>query len=175
MPFTPFHMGAALIVKPATQKHFSLITFGVAQMAMDVEPLIGMARNSEILHGPTHTFIGAIIIAMLVALVSPYICRPILRRYNKEANAYNLGWLSEPVESSRMAIWSGAFFGTISHIVLDSAMHYDIQPLAPFSNANPLANIISPEDLYQLCVVFGILGFAAWLFTKWSKHRALDS
>jgi hypothetical protein len=49
MPFTPFHMGAALIVKPVTQKNFSLIAFGVAQVAMDIEPLIGMLRHSEIL------------------------------------------------------------------------------------------------------------------------------
>lgn len=31
MPFTPFHMGAALIVKPVTRSHFSLLTFGISQ------------------------------------------------------------------------------------------------------------------------------------------------
>ncbi|MGR9013877.1 MAG: DUF4184 family protein [Gammaproteobacteria bacterium] len=80
MPFTPFHMGAALIVKPAAQRHFSVIAFGVAQIAMDIEPLIGMLKNSENLHGHTHTFIGALVIGLLVALVTAYICRPILRR-----------------------------------------------------------------------------------------------
>jgi hypothetical protein len=129
MPFTPFHMGAALIVKPVTQKNFSLIAFGVAQVAMDIEPLIGMLRHSEILHGPTHTFIGAIMIGLWVALISPYICHPVLRRYNQEVNAYKLGWLSESAEPTRIAIWSGAFFGTLSHIVLDSFMHHSPMPI----------------------------------------------
>jgi hypothetical protein len=42
MPFTPFHMGAALIVKPVTDLRFSLLTFTVAQVAMDIEPGIAM-------------------------------------------------------------------------------------------------------------------------------------
>ena len=34
MPFTPFHMGAALFVKPALNRYFSVITFGIAQITM---------------------------------------------------------------------------------------------------------------------------------------------
>ena len=69
MPATPFHIGAALVLKHVADKHFSVITFGVAQILMDIEPLIGLFRNSGTLHGVTHTFIGAIIIAILAALV----------------------------------------------------------------------------------------------------------
>jgi hypothetical protein len=32
MPFTPFHMGAALMVKPGLNRHFSVITFGITQV-----------------------------------------------------------------------------------------------------------------------------------------------
>ena len=32
MPFTPFHMGAGLIAKAATNKKFSLVSFGLAQI-----------------------------------------------------------------------------------------------------------------------------------------------
>ena len=172
MPFTPFHMGAALLVKPAAQKHLSLITFGVAQIAMDIEPFIGMLRNSEVLHGPTHTVLGAMVIGAFVALLSPSICRPILRRYNQEVKTYKLGWLSEPLEPTRLAIWSGALFGTLSHIVLDSFMHGDIRPFAPFSDANPLFNVISHDGVYQLCVVLGAAGLMAWLLTKWLRRHA---
>ncbi|MDH5667096.1 MAG: DUF4184 family protein [Nitrospira sp.] len=167
MPFTPFHMGAALIVKPAAQKHLSLITFGIAQIVIDIEPFIGMMRQSEILHGPTHTLLGAITIGVLVALVSPAMCRPILRRYNQEVTAYKLRWLSEPIEPTRIAMWSGALWGTLSHIILDSFMHDDIRPFAPFSDANPLLHLISHDDVYQLCVVLGVIGCMVWLLTKW--------
>ena len=34
MPFTPFHMGAALVLKPAARQHFSLFAFGVAQIPL---------------------------------------------------------------------------------------------------------------------------------------------
>jgi hypothetical protein len=91
MPFTPFHMGAGLAAKAAIDRHFSVLTFGVAQVAMDIEPLIGMIRNSDVLHGPTHTYIGALVIGFVVMLVSPFICRPILRRYNYEAHAIGAG------------------------------------------------------------------------------------
>lgn len=87
-------MGAELIVKPAVQRNFSLISFDLAQIAMDIEPLLGMLRKSEFLHGATHTFLGAIVIGLLVAVVSPYICRPILYRYNQEVNTYNRKLLS---------------------------------------------------------------------------------
>ena len=170
MPFTPFHMGAALIVKPASQTHLSLITFGVAQIAMDIEPFIGMVRNSDILHGPTHTLIGAIVIGFVVALVSPFIRRLILRRYNQEVVVYKLGWLSEPIDPSRMAIWFGAYWGTLSHILLDSFMHDDIRPLAPFSDVNPLLHVISHDGVYQLCFVLGVIGCTAWLVTKWVRQ-----
>ena len=48
MPFTPFHMGPALALKAVTGRHFSVLVFGIAQVAMDVEPLVGMLRNADV-------------------------------------------------------------------------------------------------------------------------------
>lgn len=58
MPFTPFHMGAGLALKAVAGRHFSVLTFGIAQVAMDIEPLVGMLRGAAVLHGPTHTYFG---------------------------------------------------------------------------------------------------------------------
>ena len=60
MPFTPFHLGAAMLVKPAAGSRFSVISFGLAQIVIDIEPGIGMLRGTETLHGASHTVIGAI-------------------------------------------------------------------------------------------------------------------
>ena len=68
-------MGAALIVKPGLNQKFSIITFGIAQIAMDIEPGIGMLTDADVLHGPTHTVLGALIIACLVIYIAPSICR----------------------------------------------------------------------------------------------------
>ncbi len=39
-------------------------------------------------------------------------------------------------------------------------MHADITPLAPFSNANGLYQVISLTALHGLCIVTGVMGLA---------------
>ncbi len=146
-------MGAALIVKPALKYRFSVITFGIAQVVMDVEPGIRMWTNSDMLHGPTHTILGALIMAFLVILIAPSICNYLLTKWNKEVFYYSQPWLvhSQPVPKTAVTI--GAFFGTLSHVVLDSLIHPDIRPLSPFSQANPFMDLITHDGVYlgKLC------------------------
>jgi hypothetical protein len=125
MPFTPFHMGAALIVKPGLGRNISVITFGIAQIAMDIEPGIGMLTGAEVLHGPTHTILGALAIACVVMLIAPGIVNYLLRKWNKEVTFHKLPWLVQSEITSKIAVTMGAFFGTLSHIALDSLMHHD--------------------------------------------------
>ena len=169
MPFTPFHMGAALIFKPAAGNRFSLLTFGIAQIAMDIEPGVGMLFDRSVLHGPSHTLLGALAIAALTAWIAPWLCRPILRRYNVEVVHYGLPWMREPETVTRAAAVSGAYFGTLSHIALDSLMHHDIHPLAPFTNANPLLGLVPHDGVYLLCAVSAVLGSALLLWNKWRR------
>lgn len=172
MPFTPFHMGAALALKFAAQQRFSLIAFGLAQIAMDIEPLIGMLRGTAVLHGPTHTFLGALVIGLLVAWVSPWVCGFLLRRYNQAVRCLHLPWLTEVAVPPPAAVLSGALAGTLSHVVLDALMHRDMHPLRPFADANPLLGLISHDGVYELCVVLGVAGLAGWLMVKWLRRNA---
>jgi hypothetical protein len=164
-------MGAALLVKPAAKARFSVLTFGIAQIAMDVEPGIGMLLGWEVLHGQSHTVLGALLIACLVAWIAPLICTPILQRYNHEVRHYKQDWLEEPPQMDKYAVWAGALFGTFSHIVLDSLMHHDIHPLAPFSDTNPLMDLVTHDGVYQWCVLMGAVGCAWWLRTKLKMRR----
>lgn len=52
---------------------------------------------------------------------------------------------------------------------LDSGqlMHHDIHPLAPFSAANPLTELVSHDGVYQLCAVLGLIGSVAWAIGNW--------
>ena len=159
-------MGAALIVKPGLNRHFSVITFGVAQIAMDIEPGVGMLTGADVLHGPTHTILGALVIAYLVTLIAPSVCNYLLRRWNREVTHHRLPRLVQS-EISKTAMSVGAFFGTLSHVVLDSLMHHDIHPLTPFSQANPLMGLISHDGVYQLCAIAGVLGAVAWAAMQW--------
>jgi len=167
-------MGAAMIVKPAGRRHFSVLVFGIAQVAMDIEPMIGMISDWDVLHGPSHTIIGALLIAALVAWFSPPLCNFILSKFNQEVAHHSVAWLQEPYPIARTAALTGAFLGTLSHLILDSLMHHDIHPLEPFSNANPLTDLVSHDGVYQLCVVLGVIGTVAWAIGKWlwkaTKH-----
>ena len=168
MPFTPFHIGAALIVKPGLKRNFSVITFGMAQVAMDIEPGVGMLTGADVLHGTTHTIVGALIIACLVMLVAPSVCNFLRHRWNREVIHYKQSWLVESEALSNSAVISGAFFGTLSHVALDSLIHHDMHPLMPFSKANPLLGLITHDGVYQLCAIAGVLGVVVWLAMKWA-------
>lgn len=159
-----------MFIKPAAMQNFSVLTFGIAQVAMDIEPGLGMLLGWQVLHGPSHTIAGALVIALLVIWVSPAICKFILSRYNAEVLHYQQDWLLEPGDVSRTAVLSGAFIGTLSHIALDSLMHHDMHPLAPFSQTNPLIDLISHDGVYQLCVALGVLGILVWLMRKWIQR-----
>lgn len=138
-------MGAAFIAKPGLNRNFSVITFGLAQVAMDIEPGVGMLTGSDVLHGPTHTIFGALAIAYLVTLIAPSVCNFLLKKWNKEVTHYRLYWLAQPQATGKTAITVGAFFGTLSHVLLDGLMHHDIHPLLPFSKTNSLMGLVSHD------------------------------
>lgn len=163
MPFTPFHMGPGLALKAIGGRRFSVLVFGIAQVAMDIEPLIGMLRNWDVLHGWTHTYAGATLIAVPVMLLAPALCRPILRYWNHQLKCHGLGWLRSPENITRAAAATGAFLGTWTHVALDSIMHTDIVPLSPWSTVNALQGWISINLLHVACIGAGLAGIGAWI------------
>lgn len=68
MPFTPIHIGPGILVKAILQSSFSSMVFCWPQIAMDIQPLVVMVTGKGHLHGFTHTYVGAILIAVITAL-----------------------------------------------------------------------------------------------------------
>ena len=66
--------------------------------------------------------------------------------------------------------WCLPFVGTYSHVLLDSIMHSDMQPLAPSSNTNALLGVISVGSLHLVCVLGGVVGGLAF-FTAFIRRR----
>ena len=170
MPFTPLHMGPGLALKALAGRRFSLLSFGVAQVAMDIEPLVGIVRGSAVLHGASHTYVAALVIAAAVAVVAPPICRPLLRRWNRELAACRLAWLAAPETLAPIPVIAGAFAGSLSHVALDSIMHADMSPLAPWSSANAWLGAISIDALNQSCIAAGLLGLVGWVAAAWCRR-----
>jgi len=153
MPFTPFHMGPGLLVKSLLQGSFSLMVFGWTQIVMDIQPLLSMTSGIVELHGFTHTYIGATFIAVFAAATGKYVSQW----------ALGLFLDSTPVVIRWWVAFLSAFFGAYSHVVLDSIMHADMQPLAPFSNSNALLHIISVSALHKFCVYSALAGAVLYL------------
>ncbi len=53
-----------------------------------------------------------------------------------------------------------AAIGAFSHVALDSIMHADVRPFAPFIDASPLLHVVPLGLLHWLCVAGGAAGLA---------------
>lgn len=164
MPFTPFHMGPGLAIKAVGGRHVSLTVFGFSQVAMDIEPLVRILRGDGMLHGVTHTYAGAAVIALASVLLGRPICQRLLDYYWQPAVSSPFQrWLRGPQRISWSAAVAGALLGTFSHVVLDSIMHADLQPFAPFSAANGLLRLVSVDALHLGCFTAGLLGIVLFV------------
>ena len=173
MPITPFHMGPGLLVKAVGGRHVSLMVFGFSQVAMDIEPVVRMIRNDVVLHGFVHTYLGATVIGLVSAVVGRPICQALLDRWAPDAQAAFETWLRGPERISWPAAVVGALVGTYSHVLLDSIMHSDLQPLAPFPGANALLAVVSSGALHVGCLLSGVLGVLVGV-TVFIRRRATD-
>ena len=159
MPFTPFHLGPAALVKAAAGRHFSFMVFGGSQVLMDLEVGVRMIIGTSWLHGPSHTLAGALMIAILATFIGKPISQWALRLIQYPAP--KMSWL---------AAASGAFVGTFSHVVLDAIMHSDMQPWSPLSTHNTLLGVIAVPNLHWLCIISGLIGGGIYYLMQ--KHRS---
>ena len=159
MPFTPLHMGPGLAVKAVMQGRFSLLVFGWSQVAIDLQPLIAMTTGRVELHGFSHTLVGATLIGLLCGATG------------KHLGEWGLRVLREPrhLPIRWRVSFGSAFIGTYSHVLIDSVMHVDVLPFAPFSLARPLHAAISIDALHVLCLATAAVGGLAW----WALDRAM--
>jgi hypothetical protein len=151
MPFTPFHFGPGAAIHAVAPRHISFLAFCAANVIIDVEPLYFILSNQYPLHRFLHTYIGASLITL--ATVALFVTA---RRLASRI------WLPNLFKWQRLGLLRvilGAAAGSYSHIVLDSLMHRDITPFAPFSNANPLFHAVSLGALHLSCIAAG--GFGA--------------
>lgn len=116
MPITPLHLGLALPFCLNKKTKVSLAVFIFSQILMDIQPIITILFNLNMeVHGITHTFLGAILIAIFGTVII------------KICNFQNMY-----LKISIKKVFLNMLFGTVSHIFLDSLMHADINLFYPF-------------------------------------------
>ena len=163
MPATPFHFGPGLLIKAAAPHQFSMAAYSLAQVVIDVESGYYLLKGAYPVHRGAHTvFLGGLIgllCGLIVSKAGEWVARP--RDVIPEALGaeYRL-----PI-----AVISG-IFGGVFHSVLDGVMHLDMRPFRPFTDANPLYELVSVRVLYLFCIVTGFVG-AALLLARQRRPR----
>ena len=151
MPFTPFHLGPGALFKGVGGERFSFMVFGGSQVLIDLEPGYRMYVGDAVLHGPTHTLGGALLIGAIATVIG------------KPISEYALRLIRYPrPQVSWSAAATGAFVGTGSHILFDAIMHADMSPWLPLAGGNGLLGILDLATLHWVCIACGIVGFALW-------------
>jgi len=158
MPFTPIHMGPGILIKAILQSSFSLMVFGWTQIVMDIQPLIVMITGEGHLHGFTHTYVGAVLIAIFSALTGKYLSEFSLKilRISKSENPISIVW---------WVVFLSAFVGSFTHVFLDSIMHADVEPFFPLTLGNQFLGLISIPLLHKVCLYSGLIGAAIYYGT----------
>jgi len=150
MPITPFHLGPGALLHAAAPRQISFLAFVAANVIIDLESLYNLVQQRHPVHAFLHTYVGATLVVAATALLF-LACR-------RFAASYRLpdlvSWRSLRIQQ----VLAGAALGAYTHIVLDSVMHQDIQPLLPFSPGNPLLGIVPLGTLHQACIGLGLVG-----------------
>jgi membrane-bound metal-dependent hydrolase YbcI (DUF457 family) len=158
MPITPLHFGLALPFKIIRGEKMSVTAFCLANMSMDVEPIIKVLFDvSGDLHAHTHNFPHAWAIGTITLLFVMFIHDVVIPQSWRTGNARP--WIE------------GIFFGVTSHVLIDALVHSDVSPLYPLSNYNPLYFDLMPE-VSLVCFILVCLG-ALFFVGPWSGKVAL--
>ncbi len=162
MPFTPVHMGPGILFKGIMQGSFSLMVFGWTQIVMDIQPLIVLLSGEGHLHGFSHTYLGATLLAVFSALTGKYLSQFGLWILHIDKSKNNIAW---------WVVFLSAFMGSFSHVFLDSIMHADVQPFYPFTLLNPFLSFITVAALHKACLYSGLVGGAIYYFILWRSKN----
>ena len=160
VPFTPFHLGPALLFGLALSVAFDLPTLLVASVIPDVEPFYVMYFHVSDypLHGFFHSYIGSSILAVLVALV----IYPLKNQLNKIMVNFRISQ-----KSSFKKILFTSFVGVYFHVFLDSFLYEEMSPFYPLQG-NPFINLLVAYGkysvIYGFCSITALLGIILYFY-----------
>ena len=166
-------MGPGILIKALLQSSFSLMVFGWTQIIMDIQPLVILLMGEGHLHGFTHTFLGATLIAITSAISGKYLSELGLRIIG--VNEFGFNQIRKKSNKVIIISWKVAFIsaliGSYTHVLLDAIMHGDVQPFYPFNLSNELLGLISISSLHKSCLYSGLIGASIFYFVQWKKFK----
>lgn len=138
MPFTPYHLGIALLIGVLFHKKIDLPSILAGSIVLDIWPFLVLMYNLPYpLHGFSHSFLVAFIAGIILAFL------------RLKINIVKCNY-SFPI------LLLGSVLGTFSHVILDTPLYNDILPFWPLT-LNPFLGLYS----YEASVQFSIFCFVA--------------
>ena len=154
MPFTPYHFGPGLFLGVVFLPFVDFSTVMIASVILDIEPILVLMLNLPIpLHGFLHSYLGATIIAIILA----FVLYPMIGTLNKLVAIFGIHQ-----ESSLRHILPASFIGTYSHVFLDSFVYLEMNPFFPIIG-NPFIGVFPSIFIYSSCIYLGLLGFGVYI------------
>ena len=169
MPFTPFHLGPALLFGLALSAVFDLPTLLLASVIPDVEPFCVMYFHVQgyPLHGFFHSYLGASILAIAIALL----IYPLRDWVNRIMSIFRVSQ-----KSSFRKILFTSFVGVYSHVFLDSFLYGEMMPFYPLE-VNPFYTLFVAYPVYTIiygfCTVTGLFGIVLYAYLI-GKRKSLE-
>ena len=155
MPFTPFHLGPALLIALLLFPLIDIFVICVASVIIDIEPayyLFIAGRGAY--HGFLHTLLGGTLISLLMSPVLYYM----RKLYLKIIDAFGL-----KQDTSFKKIVASSLIGVYGHILLDSFLYPEMNPLYPLQG-NPLLYLIPAHVVYEICILSFLLAIPLYIY-----------
>jgi len=154
LPFTPFHIGHAIITYSIFDKlDFIALLYG--SILVDIEPFLVLSLNLPYpLHGPIHSIIGVLAITPLI-YIATLITKLVLSRIG-----FSLG------KSSRKIIFASILIGGYTHIILDGFLYSEMNLAWPLPRWNPLFGIFGYSEVYGFCIFSFLAGLLLYIVRR---------
>ncbi|MFX0172924.1 MAG: hypothetical protein ACFE9L_13500 [Candidatus Hodarchaeota archaeon] len=150
MPFTLYHIGIALFLYSVMTFLDLFALFGGA-IIPDIEGILALFIFPQLglpLHGPFHSFLGAIFLGGVIGM-SSFVTWKLIQ----EKLYTNIDLIRYSFKKSLLS----AYIGTFSHITLDSPLYPEMRPFFPLEG-NPLFNIVTEDEIYFICIFCFVIG-----------------
>ena len=171
MPITPLHFGLAIAGKVVAPRYFSVLAFGLTQVIIDAEAGFYLLQGSWPVHRFLHSYLGATVVVVVTVLLGRPLLKLVIRGWNGLLAGRSEGRLRLCPNVPLVAVASGAVLGGYSHIFLDSIVHADMAPFAPWHSGNSLLNVISTTSVMLLCAGMGLVGGIVLLMAAVRSRR----
>ncbi|MBF0187741.1 MAG: hypothetical protein HQL50_07435 [Magnetococcales bacterium] len=159
-------VGPGLALKSILPFKISLISFLFGHLVLEAEVLFWLLQDEIFTHRYLHSPAGVLLASLIAAPVGLIAGNAFVRLWNKRRTSDTHPLTYIMATTGPFGHWFSAFAGASATLAINAATFFDVQPLTPFRNDNPLLGSV-PEfmlDVYAGSLALG--GVTAMLASR---------